>query len=303
MIAPVTDYDLIRTDAALADLIAVLGARERLAVDLEGENNLHAYGIRVCLIQLFDGKRGYIVDPLAIRNKDLLRDLLEGSGWVKVMFDSTNDLLALRHDLDIRPSSLYDLAVAAQLLGRRGGLHAHVQRTAGDGAPLSARAKDRFQKANWLRRPLSKAMLDYAISDVVGLLELADTMAAELARRGLSVEFEKKNRERLEKVRAWDPLANFTRIPGFGRMSAAGRRRAKTLWYAREYYAREHDLPPEAVASKPQLSRIVDLGLDGADAIAAFLNEGRKRNPVDPRALARTFEAAARDSVSDPRRG
>jgi ribonuclease D len=301
MIAPVTSYELIQTDPALADLLALLVSRERLAVDLEGENNLHAYGIRVCLIQLFDGEKGYIVDPLAIRDKELLRALLEGSGWVKVMFDSANDLLALRHDLGIRPRAMYDLAVAAQLLGLRGGLHAHLGQPADGGAPLSARAKDRFQKSNWLRRPLTKAMLDYAISDVTGLLELADTMAAELARKGLTAEFEKRNRERLEKVRAWDPLANFTRIPGFGRMNAPARGRAKVLWYAREYYARSHDLPPEAVASKPQLARIVSLGLEDAEAIAAFLNEGRKRNPVDPRSLRATLAGAERDAREHPR--
>jgi ribonuclease D len=196
---------------------------------------------------------------------------------------------------------MYDLAVAAQLLGLRGGLHAHLGQPADGGAPLSARAKDRFQKSNWLRRPLTKAMLDYAISDVTGLLELADTMAAELARKGLTAEFEKRNRERLEKVRAWDPLANFTRIPGFGRMNAPARGRAKVLWYAREYYARGHDLPPEAVVSKPQLARIVSLGLEDAEAIAAYLNEGRKRNPVDPRSLRSMLAEAERDAREHPR--
>ena len=289
-------YDLIQTDSELASLVALLNGRARLAVDLEGENNLHSYGIRVCLIQLFDGHRGYIVDPLAIRTKDLLKELFEGSGWLKVMFDSTNDLLALRHDLGIRPSSLYDLAIAAQLLHRPGGLHALR-----DG-PHSARSKDRFQKSNWLRRPVPKEMLDYAISDVVDLLALADTLAADLAKVGLTAEFDRRNRERLDKVRVWDPLANFTRIPGFQRMRRAGRERAKTLWYAREYYARLHDLAPENVASKPQLAKIVELGLRDGEAIARLLNESRQRNRVDPRDFGRLQTDAERDAEADTRR-
>jgi ribonuclease D len=300
-------YDLIQTDAGLHALTRRLRPVRRLAVDLEGENNLHAYGIRVCLLQLFDGERGYLVDPLAIENKDLLKELFEGAGWLAVMFDSANDLLALQHDLGTRPRSLCDLAVAASLLGLRGGLHAHLGAAGALGAaptqPLSARAKDRFQKSNWLRRPFSKAMLDYAISDVTGLLDLADTMIAELEHKGLRDEFEMRNRAALDKERTWNPLSNFPRIPGFGRMNRENRTRAKVLWYAREYYARGHDLPPEAVASKPQLTAIVERGLATAEQIAAFLNEGRKRYPVDPRQLSPVLAAAERDAAADPRRG
>ena len=71
-------YDLIHTDAELGRLVARLrDARvKRLAIDVEGENNLHRYGIHVALIQLFDGTRGYIVDPLALRDTASLKPLL-----------------------------------------------------------------------------------------------------------------------------------------------------------------------------------------------------------------------------------
>lgn len=296
-------YDLVSTGSDLALLVRRLHGRHRVALDIEGENNLHAYGIRVCLVQVFDGERGWLVDPLAIRDRAPLRALLEESTWTKVMFDSANDLLALRHDLGLRLSPLCDLAIAARLLGLRGGLRSHVEAGPSASPPLSARAKDRFQKANWLRRPLSPAMLEYALSDVLDLLPLADRMAADLAARGLTAEFDRLNAEAAAKERSWDPLGNFTRIPGFQRLPAAGRRHAKVLWYAREYYARAHDLPPEAVASKPQLARIAAQGLSRPADIAAFLNEGRSRNRIDPGELAAHLEAAGRDAAADPRRG
>jgi ribonuclease D len=98
-------------------------------------------------------------------------------------------------------------------------------------------------------------MLDYALSDVTGLLDLADTMIAELERRGLRDEFERRNAAALDKERNWDPLPNFTRIPGFGRMSREKRRRAKVLWYAREYYARGSDRPPRRWRASPSSPR------------------------------------------------
>ena len=92
------DYELIQTDADLVRLVERLqeACVRRLAIDVEGENNLHRYGIHVALIQLFDGARGFIVDPLAIRTTDLLRPLLEGVPWELLWFDAGNDLLSFR---------------------------------------------------------------------------------------------------------------------------------------------------------------------------------------------------------------
>ncbi|MGA2480870.1 MAG: hypothetical protein ABSG63_19160, partial [Spirochaetia bacterium] len=175
-------YDYVQTDRQLADLVDALRRAQcrRLAIDVEGENNLHSYGIHVALIQLSDGSRGYAVDPLTIRDKDLMRALLENAPWQLVWFDAANDMLSFQHALDIRPSPILDLAIAARMLGRTGGLQSV------SGAGGSASAKDRFQKSNWLRRPLSRALLDYAISDVVNLLPLADELLAELEQKGLT---------------------------------------------------------------------------------------------------------------------
>jgi ribonuclease D len=269
-------YELIQTDAELVRLVSRLreaGVR-RLAIDVEGENNLHRYGIHVALIQLFDGERGFIVDPLAIRTTDLLKPLLEGAPWELLWFDAGNDLLSFQHALGIRPSPILDLVIAARLLGKTGGLQAMT----GHGG--SARSKDRFQRANWLRRPLSSALLDYAISDVLHLHALAGELLAELERKGLMEAFRLKNLETQNEERAWDPFANYTRIPGFNRLPREDRRFARVLWYARELYGRAHDVPPGNVASKLDMRALLDKGLRSADQVARFLNEHRERNRV-----------------------
>ena len=90
---------------------------KRLAIDVEGENNLHRYGIHVALIQLFDGARGYIVDPLALRDTGSLKLLLENAPWELVWFDAGNDLLSFQHALDMRPSPILDLDTVAAASG------------------------------------------------------------------------------------------------------------------------------------------------------------------------------------------
>jgi comEA protein len=136
MIAQMIPYDYVQTDRELADLVGTLrgaGCR-RLAIDVEGENNLHSYGIHVALIQLYDGSRGYAVDALTIRDRGMLKALLEGVPWELVWFDAANDLLSFQHALDIRPSPILDLAIAARMLGRTGGL----QSVSGAGGSASA---------------------------------------------------------------------------------------------------------------------------------------------------------------------
>lgn len=286
-----TPYDYIDTDPGIAALTQRLRDVKvtRLAIDVEGENNLHRYGIHVGLIQLFDGTRGYIVDPLASRDRTILRGLLEDAPWTLVWFDAGNDLLSFQHAMGIRPSPILDLALAARMLGKTGGLHQHT------GQAGSASAKDRFQRSNWLRRPLSRALLDYAISDVLELLPLADELLAELETKGLGEAFRARNLEQQNATRTWNPLANFTRIPGYNRLPWQERRHARILWYAREYYGRAHDVPPARVASKQDMARVMEKGIRDAAGIVDLLNRGRSRNRVDPASFAAQFAQAEKD--------
>jgi ribonuclease D len=274
-------YTLIQRGEEIEPLLEGLRSKRcaRLAIDVEGENNLHRYGIHVSLIQIFDGGRGFIIDALAVRDPALLSPLLVKAPWTLVWFDAGNDLLSFQHALGIKPSPVLDLAIAARLLGKTGGLHALTRRSD------SISAKDRNQKANWMRRPLSQALLDYAISDVADLFPLADSLMAELDKKGLREEFRKRNLAAQDMDRAWDPFPNYTRIPGFKGLRTDGRRFAQLLWYTRELYARRRDLPPMNVASKEELRRMVDRRLRSAADIARFLNENRKRNRVEPAAI------------------
>ena len=286
-----TPYDYIDTDAGIAALTRRLREARvtRLAIDVEGENNLHRYGIHVGLIQLFDGTRGFIVDPLPTRDRSILKGLLEDAPWTLVWFDAGNDLLSFQHAMGIRPSPILDLALAARMLGKTGGLHQHT------GQAGSASAKDKFQRSNWLRRPLSRALLDYAISDVLELLPLADELLAELEARGLGDAFRARNLEQQAATRTWNPLANFTRIPGYNRLPRAEKRRARILWYAREYYGRAYDVPPARVASKQDMGRMLDKGIGDAAGIAGLLNQGRGRDRIDPASFAVHLAQAEKD--------
>jgi ribonuclease D len=293
------DFKLIQTNDGVAALAGHLrdSGCIRAAMDIEGENNLHSYGIRVSLIQIFDGKRAFVIDVLALPSAGALASLLQGSSWLKIMYDAANDLLAFQHDLGFSPAPILDVAIAAQMLKKPGGLSALSP------GGRSRSSKDKFQKANWMRRPLSEELLEYAVSDVLGLPDIADELLAELSQKKLMMEFLRKNWERQTAVRTWDPLANYVRIPGYHRLRPEGRRLARALWYAREFYARQFDLSPEMVASKQLMRRIIDENAVDAPAMVRLLNENRKREPIHAAEFEACLAKARREAPATDQAG
>ena len=67
------DYLFIQDDRAFRDYHKNLRDHKvsLIAMDFEGEFNLHVYGNHLCLIQLFDGKQFAAIDPIKIAPESL----------------------------------------------------------------------------------------------------------------------------------------------------------------------------------------------------------------------------------------
>ena len=59
-------YTLVESPEDFLNVISHLQKFNLLAVDFEGEWNLHRYGLHLCLIQISDGEKTFIVDPLCL---------------------------------------------------------------------------------------------------------------------------------------------------------------------------------------------------------------------------------------------
>jgi ribonuclease D len=126
----------------------------------------------------------------------------------------------------------------------------------------------------------------------MNLFSLSDNLTGELEQKGLMEAFRAKNLETQNAERAWDPYANYTRIPGFKELSRVDRESARVLWHARELYGKAHDMPPGNVASKQDMRMIIDKEMRSSEQIAAFLNEHRAKNRIVPVDLARCLAEA-----------
>lgn len=245
----VRPYRVIADDATLLQQLEVWKAQkiEKIALDFEGEFNLHVYGEHLCLIQVFDGSEYLLIDPLELSEISLKR-LLEEPSIEKVMFDCASDAALVRKQYGIYLNHVYDLAIAARVAGYSGNLNA-LKAALLDKEIVGG--KKRGQRENWLKRPLTERQIEYALDDVEDLLHLQELLQQELRQRNLVLEGAKAS---LEKVLPKGPdRPGYEKLRGFRYLSAEEKYYLKHLFLEREAVAKEFNLPPFRVFKKEAL--------------------------------------------------
>lgn len=162
----------------LSNTVSSLVQESQLAVDTEA-NSLHAYQVRVCLIQLSTQNRDYLVDPLQITDLSDLGAVFSNPAVEKIFHASEFDINILYDDFGFQFQNLFDTMLAARILGRKKlGLDALLTEIAG------VNINKRYQRADWGKRPLSEDMIRYAQKDTHYLIEIRNALAEELHRAG-----------------------------------------------------------------------------------------------------------------------
>ncbi|MBI4847529.1 MAG: hypothetical protein HY808_02995 [Nitrospirae bacterium] len=224
-----------------------------IALDIEAESNLHAYGERLCLTQIFDGVNKVIIDPFRIDN-DSLKLLFENANILKVMYDAGSDLSLLKNSADIEIKSILDLRPAADLLDYdKKDLHSVIAFELG----IFLEKKKKFQKHNWANRPVFEEAIDYALNDVIHLLPLKDVILAKLYAKKLFEPFFLKNLQIQSKDYTRNPEDKYRKINGYGRLRDDKKTVFRRIFDIREKYAKRCDMPPHNVIHKADLINIV----------------------------------------------
>ena len=173
------DFELIRTDEQLKNLIVQLKKATVVALDTEADS-FHHYRPQVCLIQVtFDGKT-FIVDPLAALN--IAGFLKELSQKELIIHDAGYDLRMLKASFGFKPKNgVFDTMLAAALSGLPNvGLSALLERV------LDMKIAKHNQKADWSKRPLTAHLLQYAAEDTIFLSRIREYLEAALSKLGRS---------------------------------------------------------------------------------------------------------------------
>ncbi len=170
----------ITTTEPLAQACARLAKHPYVTIDTEFLRESTYYPI-LCVMQMASPDEALVVDALApdIDLKPFFA-LMADERVLKIFHAGRQDIEIIWHGAGLIPHPVFDTQIAAMVLGYGDSISYEqlVQRITGDHLDKSHRFTD------WSRRPLSKAQIAYAISDVTHLRDVYLSLSADLAKRG-----------------------------------------------------------------------------------------------------------------------
>jgi ribonuclease D len=246
-----TNYNFIKTKEELIAYLKDLEDKKCriIGLDIEGENNLHAYGETLALIQIFDGTNSVLIDPLGIDNHNL-KVFFENRDILKIMYDASSDSSLLKNACNIEMKSVLDLRPAVELLDlEKKDLHSVIASELG----ITLTKKSKYQRHDWMKRPIDKEALDYAINDVTYLFKLKDALLKKLYTENLLDVFILKNLQVQNKDYFRNPGDRYGKIKGYHTLSDAEKGTFKRVFDIREKYAKKCNLPAFNVINSSDL--------------------------------------------------
>jgi ribonuclease D len=239
-----------------------------VALDMEGDQGNIRYAYSISIFQCFDGTETVIIDVLKMGNNPALRSFLTDTAIVKIMFSCANDIFMAQNVLGCTITPVRDIAVGQELL--------HLPVNISDHLSIDRKQKGRFQRANWLTRPISPALLDYAVNDVVDLLTIEYGIATRLRAADLFPRYLKKSVLLTEKNYRIDHLQHYkAKFPGYKKLGPAQRREAAAVWVFREMLGRHFDCPVGYILSKQAMAASIRDPGHVAASLEQELNRGR----------------------------
>ncbi len=170
---------LIVTTEGLRELVAHVREAGRFAFDTEFVSE-ETFEPVLCLIQVATRDRLAVVDPLKVGDLKLFWDVVVDPSIEVVMHAAGEDLRICRMKAGVVPSRVFDVQIAAGLVGF--GYPLSLGNLVYQALAISLLGGE--TRTDWRRRPLSDAQLHYALEDVRHLLDLADKLETDLTRLG-----------------------------------------------------------------------------------------------------------------------
>ncbi len=230
------------------------------------------------LLQISDGQRVWLVDPLKIDPLEALAPLFESAVVTKILHAPSEDLEVLLHTTGTCPEPLFDTQIACAMLGHS--LQMGYHKTVGWllGIPIDKGET----RSNWLKRPLRPAQLHYAALDVCLLPMMHRELRSRLQAMDRQHWLEEDCDRLVRKARAPTiPAQSWMRINGSKRMDGVALAILQKLACWREQEAARRNLARGFVVKDAALVNI-------ARAQPANIDELSSLDIMHPRAIERT---------------
>lgn len=261
---PVVRHRIIDDADALADALPEIDA-DIVGVDVE-RSTKPRYDNPAALVQVGTAELVLLVDAHVLGSVPVLGEFLRDR--VVVLHAATNDIPSM-DAADMELDTLEDTAIAAAVLGLPLGLDNLLQELLG--VALSP-DKDRFQRADWERRPLPDDMAAYAAGDVEHLPQLILDLRDRLSDMGRLDWYRQERDHMIDDTRT--ATRSWVDSKGAGRLDAPQRTVLRHLWTRREDLAQRDDLAPQRVLRDETL---VDLATTPATDVDDLSRRNHRR--------------------------
>ncbi|MCB9793770.1 MAG: ribonuclease D [Alphaproteobacteria bacterium] len=284
-----TPLVMIEDEEQLAQACEAWKGESVLGVDTESDS-MYSYREKVCLIQVSDTQKDYIIDPLRVSDLSALGVLMEDPGIVKIFHGADYDIVSLKRDFGFTFRNIFDTMVAAQMLGLpKVGLADVAKRY------FTVELDKKYQTHDWSKRPLQPEHLEYARGDTHFLAALREVLMLKLERKGrLEIVLEEcKLLEEREWTATTDELA-WLRVKGVRRFTDDQLRVVREVYQLRDGHAQELDRPsykvfPDQIIQKlatVQPANVEELHRLGRPSSSMFRRYGKEMLEAVQRGLA-----------------
>lgn len=233
------NFEYIDNNQKLADFCHRIRDHRYCALDTEFVREKTYYPL-LALIQLATEQEQACIDPLVIDDFSPLIELFENRDMLKILHAPGQDMELFYHQFDCLPKPLFDTQTAAAVLGYAGqiGYAELVSRVCG------VQLDKKYTRADWSKRPLSEGELNYAMDDVRYLLQIYQTLHAELDQRQ-RLQWVESDFDRLTNKASYqvDLAQLWKRLKGVQKLKGAALNNADQLCRWREQKAMDSNRP------------------------------------------------------------
>jgi ribonuclease D len=246
----------------LKEAVSFLKKNCVLALDTEFDSMRTKYGMNLELIQIYDGRKVYLIRACFIKDISVLKTIVEDEKIIKLIYSAREDIPALK-SRGLFLQGLYDLQEASKLAHLESKSYVQLIKEL-----IGVELNKIEQKSNWRAKKLSDDQLAYAANDVIYNIQLYSILKDRIQASKNETILNEKNKA-IEKA----PLKEFEpKLKSKHRaLNTATKRKILALLKLRVQFAKKRNVPPIYVFPDELIDELV-AGSNTFDCISYFKN-------------------------------
>ena len=258
-------FDHITTDAQLKQLCSDLANSTYIGFDTEFVSE-DTYFPELCLVQVAADDVLAVIDPQDISDMTPFWDALSTGDHLTIAHAAREEFRFCRLAVQRRPANLFDVQLAAGLVG--------IEYPASYGKLLNKLLGVRLSKGetrtDWRRRPLSDKQIEYALQDVIYLREIHDKIEAKLIKLGRLDWLQEEMSVWQDDMEAAEQQERWRRVSGISGLPEKALVIVRELWRWREGIAQSKNRPPRRILRDDLIVELARRGKSDVKQIRAI---------------------------------